>query len=295
MTPTNVANLALDAVGRNIELGNIEEGGREANLCLRAYGKCRRDLLRGAPWAFARRQVPLNLLADASGGTPNVSNQVPGTIFQFSYAYPQDCARIRYIPWNPFQNVAAPAGNIVPANASSPLTTGSQPTQLWQPIRPSLYVVTNDPNMAVQPGPFGTTQHGTSPQGSTVILSNVQSASCVFTFDAVYPSLWDGLFMSAMIAYMASEVALPLWSNDIKSGATIRAQQIAITKNKIAEARVANGNEMTVSVDHQASWMSARYTGSRGGYNGSWGGGGDWGCWGMGWGGSVGFADGSAY
>ncbi len=70
--PTDIANLALDACGINIQLNDIEQGGREANVLLRAYPECLRQLLRAAPWAFARKQAALQLLADASGATPNV-------------------------------------------------------------------------------------------------------------------------------------------------------------------------------------------------------------------------------
>lgn len=294
--PVEIANLALDACGVNIELGALEQGGREANLLLRAYGKCRQDLLRGAPWAFARKQVPMLLLADSSGVTPNVSNQIPGTNFQYEYAYPSDCQRIRYIPWKPYQNPGVPQGNIIPPNPDVPLTTGGNPAILWQPIRPSPFLVTNDPNIS-QPAavPYAPI-HGSSPIGSTVVLSNVQNASCVYTFDATYPALWDQLFTSAMIAYVASEVAWPLWSSkNPKMGLELRKEQIAIATGKILAARIADGNEMTVSSDIAVDWMRFRNTGGNG-VNGDWSAGGPgWGCWGGGWAGSVGFSDGSAY
>jgi hypothetical protein len=295
--PVDVANLALDACGYNMELGNLEQGGREANLLLRAYGRCREDLLRGAPWGFARKQVPLFLLADSSGVTPNVGTQVPGTNFQYEYAYPTDCQRIRYIPWKPYQNPGVPPGNIQPPNPNVPPTTGGNPAILWQPIRPSQFLVTNDPNFS-QPVavPYQPT-HGSSPIGSTVILSNVQNASLVYTFDATYPSLWDQLFTSAMIAYLASEVCWPLWSSkNPKLGLAVRKDQIAIAKAKITEARIADGNEMTVSSDIQVDWMRFRNTLGGNGIGGDWSSdGATWGCWGGGWSGSVGFSDGSSF
>jgi hypothetical protein len=293
--PEDFANLALDACGVNVQLGKLTEGGREADLLLRAYSKCRDDLLRGAPWVFARKQAPLLLLADASGVTPNVGTQVPGTNFQYEYAYPTDCMRIRYIPWKPYQNPGVPQGNIVPPNPMSPPTTGGQPAVLWQPIRPSLFLVTNDPNFSQPAAAPYIGQRGISPLGNTVILSNVQNASCVYTFDVTYPSLWDPLFASAMIGYLASEVAWPLWSSkNPKIGLEVRREQVAIAKGKILEARIADGNEMTVSSDIQVDWMRFRNTGGTWGGNESVGGG-NYGVWGMGWAGSVGFSDGSAF
>lgn len=296
-TPTQVANLALDAVGINQQLGNIEEGGRVPNLCLRAYGKCFRDLMRGAPWGFARKQVPLLLLADSSGSTANVRTTVPGTEFQYEYAYPIDCARVRYIPWNPLLTPATPAGNIVPPNPGAPLTSATQQNPRGQPLRPSQFLVTNDPNIPVQPNQSGFSQAGQSPTGSTVILSNVPKASCVYTFEAVYPSLWDALFTGAMVGYLASEIAFPLWSDkNARLGLQLRVQQVAIAKEKIGAARVADGNEMTTSSDISVDWMRFRNTGGSGlSGSGLSDGGGGWGCWGGGWGGSVGFADGTSY
>lgn len=301
-TPTDIANQALDAIAINVELGDIEQGGRVANVALRAYGQCRAQLLRAAPWAFARKQEPLVLLADATGQTPNVGTKVPGTNFTYEYAYPTDTARIRYIPWNPFFNPGAPTGNIVPADPTAPIMTGLNANPgLGAPIRPSRFLVTNDPNYSAPQGSNAGAVQGQSPQGNTVILSNVPQASCVYTFDALYPSLWDHLFRSAMVAYYGSEIALPLWvEKDKRFGLEIRSQQIAIAKEKLMQARIADGNEMTVSSDIPVDWIGARNTGGSGAF--SWGlgniyGGGDgiYGCWGGGWNGSLSFADGSAY
>lgn len=298
-TPTDIAQQALDAIAIDYELGDIEQGGRQANVILRAYGECRSQLLRGAPWDFARKQGPLQLLADGTGNTANVGTLVPGNQFVYEYAYPTDCARIRYIPWYPFLNPGVPTGNIAPANSSSPTVTGmGSPPYLGQRTRPSRYLVTNDPNYSTQiVGSAVSTVQGQSPAGNTVILSNVQDATCVYTFDALYPSLWDHLFRAAMVAYLACEVALPLWAEkDRKFGLQIRREQMEIAKKKILEARIADGNEMFASSDIPVDWMQARAVGGAG--NSWWGAGGpgsDYGCWGGGWGGSVSFGDGSAY
>lgn len=297
-TPTQIANNALDVIGVDQQIGDIEEGSRTANVCNRAYGKCRKELLRGAPWSFARKQVPLVLLADSSGATPNVKTTVPGTNFVYSYQYPVDCMRMRYIPWNPFQNPGVPAGNIVPPDSGAPLTSAPQsPSVQWQPIRPSLFLVTNDPNFPAPADSNWQSVQGQSPAGSTVILSNVPKASIVYTFDAVYISLWDVLFRGALISYIASEIAVALWTKNPAIGLKHQANQIALTKSKVMEARIADGNEMSVSTSHIPDWMRARNSGGYRGWNNAYGtgGGGDWGIWGSGWAGSMSFSDGSAY
>lgn len=296
-SPTILANMALDALGADFQLGSIEEGGKIGNVMLRAYGRCRDELLRAAPWAFARRQEPLVLLADSSGSTPLVGTQVPGTNFQYEYAYPGDAARIRYIPWNPFSNPGTPAGNIVPPNNQAPLTSvPAAPSVRWAPIRPSLFVITNDPNFPAQPGSNWPSQQGKSPTGSTVILSNVPQASCVYTFNAIYPSLWDSLFFGAMVAFLASEVALGVLANKRRDALEIRKEQIQIAKAKIMEARVVDGNEMSVSTSHIPDWIRARYSGGSRweGWNSNSSVGG-WGCFGSGWSGACSFSDGSSY
>ena len=295
--PTSICNQALDAAMIDFTLGDIEEGTREAQVCLRAYRECLSQLLRGAPWDFARKQVPLLLLADATGQTANVGTTVPSPQFVYEYAYPIDCARVRYIPWNPFLNAGAPAGNIS-TDTTVPLTTNQGTPMLGQAIRPSRFLITNDPNYSAAAGSSYMFNQGQSPVGNTVILSNVPQATCVYTFEALYPSLWDHLFRAAMVAYLASEIVGPL-TKDKRFAVSLRTQQIAIAKQKIMEARVADGNEMTASSDITVDWMQYRRVGGTwtgiGPYGGS-GAPGDWGCWGgAGWGGSVGFGDGSAY
>lgn len=297
--PTDICNQALDAAGVDFTLGDIEEGTRPAQVCLRAYWTCLRQLLRGAPWDFARREVPLLLLADATGQTPNVGTTV-GSGFVYCYAYPNDCARVRYIPWIPFDNPGAPANNIQPPNAQAPLLTNmGQAPLVGHRIVPARFLITNDPNF---PPPAGSTYwdvQGVSPQGRIVILTNVVNAKCVYTMVVLYPSVWDHLFRSAMVAYLASEISLPL-AKDKKFGLSMREQNIAIVKEKIVQARIADGNEGWTSTDHTPDWIRNRNTGGSGGFGPGWagfdgGGGGSYGCFGSGWGGSLGFGNGSTY
>lgn len=299
--PTGIANLALDAAGIPFQLGDIEQGGREADVTLRAYGECLRMLLRAAPWQFARKQVPLLLLADASGATPDVSTLVPGgyaSRFCYAYAMPIDCARVRYIPANQNAGPGTPSGNITPPNPTLPIVPAtSQNWQYGQRIIPTPFLVTNDPDFTSQPGSNAEFVQGQSPIGNTVILSNVQNATIVYTFNVIYPSLWDHLFRGAMVAYLAQYIAFPLWSSRNKPdlGMKVRDQQVLIARQMVTEARVADGNEMWATTAHVPDWVRFRRAGGGLGNYSPLGGGGDLGCWGSGWGGSLSFADGSAY
>jgi hypothetical protein len=84
---------------------------------------------------------------------------------------------------------------------------------------------------------------------------------------------------------------------DKKMGMAMRRDNIAITKIKLEQARIRDGNEGTYSSNLSVDWMRARWTGGAGGWGNNWGDGGGgqvpWGGYG-GWD-SCGFSDGSAY
>ena len=258
--PTDVANQALDAIGSMLVLGDLEDGSEEGALCLRHYPQCLRQLLRAAPWQFARKQAPLQMLADASGDTPNVGTLVQ-LGWQYCYAYPIDGLKVRFIPANPYATaVPVPPGNIqIPQ--SVPLTGGANtlPNQLMRP-RPTRFLVTTDYNYPPQPGQLTNDVQGQSPQGRTVILSNVNQAVCVYTSLVIYPSVWDSLFREAMVAYLATEIALPLWvkKGNPEFGMKMREMQIAVTKAKVTEARLVDGNETISNATLRVSWMDTR-------------------------------------
>lgn len=277
-SPTDVANQALDACAWPRVFGEIEDGSDESQILLRAYRQCLMQLLRAANWSFARQQAPLELLADASGNTPDVGTLVP-TPWVYEYAYPIDCMRVRFIPWN-LNNQA----DLVPSNniqiPSTPLVGGiGQQPALGVPIRPARFVVATDFNYPPPAGTLTWDVQGVSPQGRTVVLTNVRNANAVYTSLVLYPTLWDPLFRSALVAYIASEVVMALWAKtDRKFGMQIRGEQIALVKAKVSEARALDGSEGTPTSDIVAPWMRARHTG------GSWRG--------WGWGGGASGSDG---
>lgn len=295
--PADIANQSLDAAGIDASIGDLSEGTKPAQVLLRAYSQCLRQLLRACPWDFARTQVPLVLLGDATGNTANV-----GTVVQepwiYAYRYPIDCMKLRYIPWNYDQHAGTPQGNIaIPTNI--PLTTATGlPNRVGRRLRPSRFLIGNDPNYPSPPGSsFGEVQ-GESPIGSTVIMSNVQKAIGIYTRFIPYPSNWDPLFRAAFVAYLASEIALPLAKMSVmgpKAALQLRKENIDIAKAKIKEARVVDGNEQMASSDISVDWMRTRGTGGWGGRGHGCGfGEGDLGSYGGGYD-SLSLADGSVF
>lgn len=292
--PADIANQALDAAGTDLTIGDLQEGTRPAQVTLRAYGQCLRQLLRAANWDFARKTADLVLLADATGQTANVGSVVP-VPWVYEYAYPIDCMKVRFIPWNYGQSPVIPDGNI--QTPTTPQTTGmGQQAMTGRRLQPSRFVIATDPNYPPPPGQIFWTVQGESPAGRTVILSNVKNAKVIYTALMLYPSVWDALFREAMVAYLASTIAMPL-AKDKKLGMQMRKDNIEIAKAKIQQARLVDGNEGFYSSDLRVDWMATRRVGNR-----------DWGGWGgLGWGDDTGpggygggwdqctFADGSAY
>lgn len=282
----NIANRALMAVGWPDMIGDIEEGTREAQVCLLHYGQCRRKLLRAAHWDFARKQAPLQMLADSSGQTPNVGTVVPGRWY-YEYAFPTDGLKSRFVPWNRKNTGVGgvPAGNI--SIPSTPLVTGlgEQPILGGRQF-PALFIESSDYNYPPGPGQYTDGVSGVSPQQRTVILTNVLDAELVYTSDVLYPNVWDSLFQDAFVALMGSEIAIPLWVKaDRNFGMKMRDSQIPIVQAKVREARAVNANSNPSTSDISVDWMRIRRNnGPWGGGNGAWSGnGGSDGVFSMGW------------
>ena len=251
--PTDLANQALDSIGCAVVLGDLEDGVREAQVCLRNYRESLLQVLRVAHWGFARKQVPLLLLGDATGQTANVGTAVaPPWIY--AYALPDDCAALRFIP---HQMPPSSGTNNVPMSTAFAIPPGQ-----FQPLRPARFLVARSTDYPPQTGQTFWESQGVSPQGRTVILTNVQNASAVYTSVTLYPSEFDPLFRNAFVAHLASKIALPL-TKDRKLGLEIRREQIAILKSALDQARVANANEAGWNaVNLQPDWISFRNGGS---------------------------------
>ena len=286
--PTDLANLALDAIGSEITISDLEDGTREAQVILRSYRECLAQLLRGAHWQFARKQSPLLLLADATGQDTTVGNIVP-TPWVYEYAYPNDCCRAIYVPYMP-SSTPIPGGNY--SIPSTPLTTGTlNMANVGQQMKPARFLVMRDTNYPPVIGQQWWEVQGVSPSGRTVICTNVPNAQLVYTSMVDYPSEFDHLFRAAFISYLAQAIALPI-SKDKKYGMMIRRDLIATVKAAIEHARLADGNETWSTTDHYPDWLRARNSGN--GRMGGWGGDQGDGCFFLPWQ-PLGFADGSAF
>ena len=221
---SDVVNQALDEIGAE-PISEMRDGSKGANVALRHFGPTVRGLLRAAHWNFARQQKAMDLLKDVM----NTNGSVPRTVPQpwlYEYQYPQDCVKVRYVPWLANQDI----------DKEPPLMTPL-------PIQPATAI-------GMFPAPFLVARD----VELTVILTNVKSAQLVYTSSAFDPQQWDELFMAGVVAMLAAKFAMPL-VEDKKMALQLRAQQIQIAKDVVSEARATNGNESWSTADHVPDWM----------------------------------------
>lgn len=162
-SPEDFVNAALGRIGYKLRIGNLQDGSEASKLALDIYGQTRDYLLTTHDWDFARASV---------AATP-VSGNVP-VPWQFMYAYPDNCVRVRDI------------------------------------ISPAYLANTNDP-LPIDFTRDTATQGGQTIQ---VVLCNVSGATLVFTEQVTNPSLWQEGFGESMIDALAVRLAPSLASLD---------------------------------------------------------------------------------
>jgi hypothetical protein len=139
--PADLVNRALDYLGVEA-IGDMEEGTVAARAASRQYVPLRQQLLNAAHWDFARKQVTMELVQDATAG-----QQVPNG-FLYEYLMPTDCLQVRFVPQQsaPFVDfytysstpVAVGLATVTPAQMSGTISDAG-----WA-ITPGCYLTIND-------------------------------------------------------------------------------------------------------------------------------------------------------
>ncbi len=261
--PATIINQALDRLGKAEKIiGDISDGTPIAETARRNYGQILRQLLRTAHWGFARYQIALTLLGDSTGQTTNVSTNVEQP-WTYAYAWPTDGVAGR---WMPLTTNAAPQNS-----SNTPLVTnagGIPPI----PLLPARFLISSSSfypiNIGVQPWdqqPDLQRTEGLGPINRKIILTDQQNALFVYTRLVTVIEEWDDAFREAMVATMAY-ILTPVAVDDPKERMELRKTMLAISKNVIADARVANGNDagFPQSTDHMPAWITARNGGGYG-------------------------------
>lgn len=81
----SICNLALSHIGNHSRIQSLTEESAEADRCGLIYEETRDQVLRDHHWGFATKYVTL-----ADAGTPP-------SVWEYKYAYPNDCLKARYI------------------------------------------------------------------------------------------------------------------------------------------------------------------------------------------------------
>lgn len=225
---TQIANLALSGIGTRSSIASLNENSAEARTCRLHYELARDDLLRAAHWNFARRQVALALLRDATKSPPDPVPQP----WLYEYAYPQDCVLMRYL-----MPLFLSTPGVVPGTVSTPNFTGP-------PVR---FILSSDQDA--------------NGNDIKVILTSQNQSIGVYTKRITDASLFDSTFVLAFSALLASRIAIAL-TGDKKLAVT----QFQIAQGHVAKAQAMDGNEGIKVQDVQPDWIKVRGYASDWGY-----------------------------
>ena len=237
--PTDLVNLALTEIGSRVLISNLAtDTTAQAITARQMYTPRIQSLLRAANWDFARAQAPLTVWKAAIINGVTSSNPPPQP-FLFSYIYPPDCLKVRFI---------LPTVPVSPPGI--PLTTAPTPTAWSPPVSTSSRFIPGT-DVDAQGNPI------------KVILTGLPNAQAIYTRDlSQVPALWDSLFLVAATAYLAAY----LINANARNGQQYQAQ-VAACSSILDQARVVNGQEAIPSIDTRPDWIMARSAGGNSGWN----------------------------
>jgi hypothetical protein len=90
-----ICNRALSEMGSQSSIADFNEKSTEALECRKFYEPVRDWLLGKAHWNFCRRAISLALLKQAAGSI--WTDAQPQPPWGYSFAYPSDCIKVRYL------------------------------------------------------------------------------------------------------------------------------------------------------------------------------------------------------
>jgi hypothetical protein len=191
-------------------------------------------LHRAAHWNCTRFQETLTLLKAMTGtpDNPDGSLSNPPIPWLYEYAYPVDCLKARFI---------VPV--VQQSGVGVPLTTGQTAQPIFWGGAAVKFVVATDTN-----------EEGRLVR---VILTNMRQAQLVYTKRITDPNMWDPHFLDAATATLAANFVNPLSRNR-----ALLADQVAMAREIIQQARISDSNEGLVSQDTLPDFIAVRANGS---------------------------------
>ena len=191
----DIYNMALDATGCRSTVSSPEELSPEAEALNRHYDTARTVILSAFNWSFARQQMQLAVLLDATQG------QIVPTPWVYEYSCPANLLKLR---------------SILPV---SQITNGYLPNSVsYGP--PVKFLTSSD----VDP---------ISGNDINVILTNQAQAIAIYTKDVTNTQLFPAQFVEALRLYLGHRIAIPLTGDKTiakmlydEAGAVIRTAEV---------------------------------------------------------------------
>lgn len=240
----DIANRALSGIGTRSEIASFDEDSNEARQIKLHFHSLRDQLIRMAPWNFARNFNTLSLICSAPGTPENPgpglnvwAKGVPPPPWSYEYAYPSDCLRAVYIV--PQFTTGFTSG--VPITTA---VTGGAPA-FW-----------NGPPVRFQVGLEQIGSSGKPENGgidTNVIWTNQQQAILCYNRRVTNPDVWDDLFHNAMTTALAMRLVIALTGD--KGLAQLKMQD---ANDSIVRARQMDGNEGLTVNDVTPDWIRTR-------------------------------------
>lgn len=243
-TEVELVNRAMQLIGTRTTIASMDEASNEARQASIAFAPTRKEVLRTAPWNFAKRTIQAELFRFAPG-TPEFSayseqvaqNQwspeYPAPPWLYSYFYPFDALMIRFVQ----AQVTGSGTPVVP---------------IFSSVTP-YYWYSNTPAVKFEVGVDYTQQGSGAGTATRVILTDAQNAIVTYTLDTSDTEVWDHLFESMFVFALAAKLVNAL------TGDKALANQLIERANAVAmQARINDGNEALVVLDWIPEWIKAR-------------------------------------
>ncbi len=249
----DICNRALSVIGTRSTIASMTESTPEAQACTIHFEAVTRATLRLAPWSFARCVTQGALLAAAPGTVENPQGYAPLPLvpisaanpkgstpaqivsWQYEYAWPQNCIRLRQVKY-PFD---------------TPGQAGSVP--LWPGAAQGGYLAGGDMGLENRVPYQICLDADASGNQIKVILSNIEYALIVYTALVDNPNLWDDEFSEAMVFLLASHLVGAL-IGDKQMDKALYEKAI----NAATTARAVDANEQPVSPNHTPDFIRVR-------------------------------------
>lgn len=184
----DMCNMALSACGC-ARIETIVEQSAEAAQCALQYQQTLEEVLRIHTWRWARRNIALTVFKARRGTPENPSGAIaePEWPWTYSYLWPNNCLKIRYI---------------LPQNTMGYATIGGVPLTTSQEVAPER---TRTP-------PIRFIESGDTNEGAAikVILTDQYQARLIYTHYVDDPEVWDANFRTAFIGRLAGKICFPL-------------------------------------------------------------------------------------